>query len=66
MIKYFYLTHKREPNRYYHSESVDLGVMAVNGYSTFPNAPDGLVFLPLCRDAISMFYSPNQLGSIYT
>ena len=26
------------PNRYYHSRSVDLGVMATKGYSTFPIA----------------------------
>ena len=36
MIKQFYLTYRWEPNRYCHSESVDLGVMAMKKYSPFP------------------------------
>ena len=55
---------------------VDLGAMAMKGYSTFPKAP-ALVepchqkidvtsmtlggILPLCRDAVSVFYSTSQL-----
>ena len=39
MIEYFYLTHRRDPNRYYRVK-VDLGVIAMNGYSPFPNARD--------------------------
>ena len=35
-----YLTHRWDPNRCYHSGSVDLGVMATKGYSTFPRAPE--------------------------
>ena len=53
---------------------VDLGAMAMKGYSAFPEAPGTspshcLVsylghssgeFLPLCRGAVSVFYSPPQ------
>ena len=42
MIKEFYLTLRCVPNKYYHSRSVDRGVMAIKGYSTFPKVP-GLV-----------------------
>ena len=51
---------------------VDLGAMAMKGYSTFPKsvgpASGGLMsyqrhtlreFLLLCRDAVSVFYCPN-------
>ena len=60
---------------------VDLGAMAMKGYSTFPKAPAlqdltirffsvisrTLVVgggLPLCRGAVSVFYSPSRLGKI--
>ena len=36
MIKHFYLTHREDPNRYYHFE--DLGVMVMKRYSTIPRA----------------------------
>ena len=61
--------------------SVDLGVMAMNGYSTFPKAPELLesnyqIFLchiqdihwgvlPLCSDIVYVFYSPCRLDNIY-
>ena len=58
---------------------VDLGAMAMNGYSALPKAPalqepqqiqDTRWFwggvLPLCRDAVGVFCSPSQLGHIVT
>ena len=39
MIEYFYLNHRGDSNRFYHSR-VNLGVIAVMGYSTFPKAPE--------------------------
>ena len=59
---------------------MDRGMMAINGYSAFPKAPallepsDGLVLypghslggvLPLCRDAVDVFYSASWLGNMY-
>ena len=57
---------------------VDLGAMAVKGGSTFPKALESLEphhqivqchiqdtrwwVLPLCRGAVSVFYSPSRLG----
>ena len=57
---------------------LDLGAMAINGYSAFPNAPALLKphhqivwchfrdtcwgVLPLCRDTVDIFYSPSQLS----
>ena len=63
---------------------VDLGAMAIKGYSAFPKAPASLDrhheivycyiqdtrwgwgggFLPLCRGAVGVFYSPSRLGKI--
>ena len=60
---------------------VDLGAMAMKGYSVFPKAPALLephhqivychiqdtrwgVVLPLCREAVGVFYSPSRLGKI--
>ena len=55
---------------------VELGAMAMKGYSAFPKAPapsDFLVsypghslgggVLPLCREAVGVFYSPSRLGN---
>ena len=36
MIKQFYLTYKWDSNRFYHSESADLGVMTMNGVLHIP------------------------------
>ena len=36
IFKQIYLTYRRDPNRFYHSESVDLGVMAIKGYTRSP------------------------------
>ena len=71
MIKYFYLTYRWHPNRYYQ------GVMAMNRYST-PSKSLGLEpyirlnsvvsktliegVLHLCRDEVSIFYSLSRLG----
>ena len=49
---------------------VDLGAMAMKGYSAFPKAltllePHHQIVggvLPFCRDAIGVFYSPSQVG----
>ena len=53
---------------------VDLGAIAMKGYSAFPKAPAGtspsdcLVsypghsFLPLCGEAVGVFYNPSRLG----
>ena len=50
---------------------VDQGVMAIKEYSAFLRAPALLKphhqtliggVLPLCRDAVVVFYSPNQPG----
>ena len=55
---------------------IDLGSMAMKKYSSFPKSPsDGLMSYPGhllsgsgaveytdCRDAVSIFYSPSQLG----
>ena len=59
---------------------VDLGVMTMKRYFIFSKTPrlethNQIVschiqdthwgkFLPLCRDAVSIFYSPSQVGSI--
>ena len=49
MIKQFYLNHRWDPNRYFHSASVDKGVLALNGTLHSPisrteaQLPDGLV-----------------------
>ena len=40
IFKQIYSTKSWSPNSYYHSGSVDLGVMAMNGYSTVPEAPE--------------------------
>ena len=40
MIKLFNLTYRWGPIRYYHSESMDLGIIAMKEYSTFPKAPE--------------------------
>ena len=37
---FFYLTHKWDPNSYYHSWSVDQGAMVMKGCSTFPKPPE--------------------------
>ena len=57
---------------------VDLGAMAMKGCSAFPKSPKSLephhqIFslyqdthwgtLPLCRGAVSVFYSPSRLGN---
>ena len=58
---------------------VDLGAMVMKGYSTFPKAPALLEphhpiilcqsrtfiggVLPLCREAVGVFYSPSRLGN---
>ena len=65
--KQFYLTHR-----------IDLRVMAMKGYFTWLKAPalpsDCLMshrtlgsggFLPLCRDAVGVFYSPSWLGHLF-
>ena len=39
MIQQFYLTHREDPNIYYYSELVDVEVMAMKKYPTFPKAP---------------------------
>ena len=80
MIKYFYLTHRWDPNRYYHSRTVNLEVTAMKEYFTFRKAQrlephhqmvwchiEDLIgeVLPLCRDAVSIFYWPSQLGCHY-
>ena len=37
----FYLTHRWDPNRYYHhTGSVDRGIMTMKEYSTFPRSTD--------------------------
>ena len=52
---------------------VDLGAMAMNGYSAFTKHYRNLSIrlfsvisrthiLPLCRDAVGVFYSPSRLG----
>ena len=42
---------------------VDLGAMAMKGCSAFPKNPRELTggggVLPLCRDTVDVFYSPN-------
>ena len=58
---------------------VDLGAMAIKRYSAFPNfwsftvrsfcvisntLIKGGVVLPLCRDAVGVFYSLNRLGKL--
>ena len=58
----------------------DVGLMAMKGYSSFPKSSrlkphlqmvwyhiqdSGWAFLPLCRDAVGVFYSPSWLGYIY-
>ena len=74
----FYLTHKWDPIRVLPLwVRVDLGVMAVEEYFIFsrtwnslsdsfvwyPGHPLGRWgFLPLCRDAVDIFYSPRWLG----
>ena len=59
---------------------LDLGAMAMKGYSAFPKAPallephHQIVYchiqdtrlggvLPLCREAVGVFYSPSRLGN---
>ena len=62
-------------------QKMDQGAMAMKEYSAFPKAPalmephhQILSFisstvirgvLPLCRNAVSVSYSPNRLGNIY-
>ena len=65
-----YLTHRDDTNWYYHSGKVDLRVMAMKRYSTFPKAPGYSLgsyaghllrdVLPLCRDAVGLSYTPNR------
>ena len=53
---------------------VDLGAMAIKGYSAFPKAPALLEPHHLiaqchnqetrCREAVGVFYSPNRLGNM--
>ena len=38
-FKQIYFTHRWDLNRYYNYESVDLGVMVMKGYFTFPRSP---------------------------
>ena len=38
--KQTYLTHRLDPNRYYHRVRVKLGVMAMKCYSKFPRSPE--------------------------
>ena len=53
IFKQFYLTHRWNSNSYYHSKSVDLGVMSIKEYSTQPRFPQlvGWVLwhINLCR-----------------
>ena len=63
-----------DPNRYYYYGSVNLRVLAMNGYSTYSkDLGKDLVSYPgyslmlgeglsLCRDALGVFYSPRRLG----
>ena len=55
---------------------VDLGAMAMKGYSVIPKSPasDCLVsqighsldgVLPLHKGAVGVFYSPSRLGNLY-
>ena len=52
---------------------VDLGAMAMKVHSAFSKAPaflDPHYFigrvLPLCREAVGVFYSPSRLGHVHT
>ena len=58
-----------------HRARVDLGAIAMKGYSVFPKAPpsDCLVsypghtlagVLPVCSGVVSVFYSPSRLGNV--
>ena len=61
-----------DPIKCYYSESVDLGVMTMEGYSTFSKTgtpPSDLVSYPgpypLCRDTVGVICSPSWLGCIW-
>ena len=52
---------------------VDVGVITMKGHSAFPKSLRreplhqivGWGFLPLCRDAVGVFYSASRLGSLF-
>ena len=75
-IKQIYLTHRWDPNQVF-EVTVDMGEMAMKWYYTFPKAlllnltlrwllvitGHSLVeFLPLCGDAVIVFYGPIRQG----
>ena len=82
MIKMFYLTHKWDPNRYYHPSQSEPGSNDNKGvlhipesFKTGASLLNGLVLYPghslqedllFCRDVVDIFYSLRQLGWIIT
>ena len=44
---------------------VDLGVMAINGFSTFPKAPKhSLREVQHCKNVVGVFYIPSRQGCL--
>ena len=71
MIKKFYLTYRWDPNWYDHSGSVDLGVMAMKGYSTFPKVLvlelQHQMVCVMSRTPIDSGFSPStKMQSVYS
>ena len=61
-VKQFYLNHRWDPIRCNHSRPVNLGVMAMKGYSAFPKAP---ALLELHHQIVRISYPGHSLGDSY-
>ena len=80
MIKYFYLNHSLNLKYYYSSQSgpgsngtevmfhipqsFKTGASPSNLVS-YPGHSLGAGILPLCRDAVGIFYHPSRLGCVF-